>query len=152
METERLRHELIQLYNGDPWIEVQLKQTLSGISAEKAAKRIAEGRNSIWEILNHMIEWRRMLLKRLTGNILPAPEDNFIREISDQTEESWKHTNKELEGTQQEWINFLDELSDEDLEKVYPGNGRSYYYHIQGLLQHDAYHLGQIVLLSKLEY
>jgi uncharacterized damage-inducible protein DinB len=26
----------------------------------------------------------------------------------------------------------------------------TYYEHIQGIIQHDAYHLGQIVLLSKL--
>ena len=35
------------------------------------------------------------------------------------------------------------------MEKVYPNNGMSYYEHIQGIIQHDAYHLGQIVLLAK---
>ena len=152
METERLKQEFSQQYNGDPWIDVQLKNTLSGITAEKAFRRIAEGRNTIWEILNHLIEWRRMLLKRLTGNIIPAPEDNFIREVSDVSEESWERTLEELEKTQQELVSFLDGLSDEDLDRIYHGNAKSYYYHIQGLIQHDAYHLGQIVLLSKLEY
>lgn len=152
METKRLKQELVHLYDGDPWIDVQLKQTLSNISAEKASGRIAKGRNTIWEIVNHLIEWRRMLLKRLKGNVIPAPEDNFIRKISDTSEEAWKRTMEDLEETQQEWVKFLDRLSDDDLEKVYTGNEESYYYHIQGLIQHDAYHLGQIVLLSKLEY
>lgn len=152
METARLKQELMQLYDGDPWIDVRLKPTLSGISAEKASRRIAEGRNTIWEILHHVIEWRRMLLKRLTGNVIPAPKDNFIREITDISEESWRQTLKELEETERQWVSFLDDLQDDDLEKTYPGNGQRYYYLIQGLIQHDAYHLGQIVLLSKLEY
>lgn len=152
MEAKRLRQEFEQLYDGDPWIDVQLKQTLLKISAEKAAKRIAEGRNTIWEITNHLIEWRRLLLKRLKGEFVPVPEDNFIHEISDSSEEAWKQTLQDLEETQQEWLNFLDGLRDEDLEKTYPGNNQRYYYLIQGLIQHDSYHLGQIVLLSKLEY
>ncbi|NJW51296.1 DinB family protein [Salinimicrobium oceani] len=152
MEIKRLRNEFSNLYNGDPWLDVTLKQTLQGISAEKAAQRIARDRNSIWEILNHLIEWRRMLLKRMSGNIIAVPEDNFIREVPDTSEVSWRHTLAELEETQQDWLSFLDGLQDEDLEKTYSGNGQSYYYLIQGTIQHDAYHLGQIVLLSKLEY
>jgi hypothetical protein len=34
-------------------------------------------------------------------------------------------------------------------ETVYPPNQMTWYEHIQGMLQHDAYHLGQIVLLAK---
>ena len=152
METQRLKQEFSQLYNGDPWIDVTLKQTLHEISAEKAFKKIAEGRNSIWQILNHIIEWRRMILKRLSGTIVPVPEDNFIRKIKDPSEEAWQRTLQDLEETQQEWLLFFDGLKDEDLEKTYPGNGQRFYYLIQGIIQHDAYHLGQIVLLSKLQY
>ncbi|WP_324719262.1 DinB family protein [Salinimicrobium sp. HB62] len=152
METQRLKQEFSQLYDGDPWIDENLKQTLKGISAEKARKKIAEGRNSIWQIVVHIIEWRRMILKRLNGNIISVPEDNFIRETLDTSEEAWKKTLQELEQSQQEWLEFFDNLKDEDLEKTYPGNDQRYYYLIQGIIQHDAYHLGQIVLLSKLEY
>lgn len=152
MEAERLKQEFSQLYDGNPWIDVTIKESLSGISSEKASKRIAGGRNTIWEILNHMIEWRRMLLKRMNGNITSVPEDNFIREVPDPSEGSWKRTLKEFDKIQQEWLSFLDSLEDEDLEKTYPGNGERYYFLIQGIIQHDAYHLGQIVLLSKLEY
>ncbi|WP_235811010.1 DUF1572 domain-containing protein [Aequorivita aquimaris] len=37
-----------------------------------------------------------------------------------------------------------------DFEKEYPTNKHSYYKHIHGIIQHDAYHLGQIVLLAKM--
>ncbi len=34
-------------------------------------------------------------------------------------------------------------------EKIYPPEGQTYYEHIHGNIQHDAYHLGQIVMLAK---
>jgi hypothetical protein len=32
---------------------------------------------------------------------------------------------------------------------LYKSNGMTYYEYIHGVIQHDAYHLGQIVLLAK---
>ena len=39
--------------------------------------------------------------------------------------------------------------SEKDFEKIYPGNQLNYYEHIHGIIHHDIYHLGQIVLLAK---
>ena len=41
-------------------------------------------------------------------------------------------------------------FDESDFDKIYPSNKMSYYEHIHGIIQHDAYHLGQIVLLTKL--
>jgi hypothetical protein len=46
-------------------------------------------------------------------------------------------------------MKLLKKFKRKDLEKNYSSNGMSYYEHIQGIVQHDAYHLGQIVLLAK---
>ena len=40
METQRLKQEFSQLYDGDPWIDVTLKQTLHEISTEKLLKKL----------------------------------------------------------------------------------------------------------------
>ena len=55
-----------------------------------------------------------------------------------------------MEKTQSDWTGFLQKMKKEELEKMYASNGMTYYEHINGILQHDSYHLGQIVLLSKL--
>ena len=41
-------------------------------------------------------------------------------------------------------------FDDADLAKIYVNNGHTYYEHIHGIIQHDVYHLGQIVILKKL--
>ena len=40
-------------------------------------------------------------------------------------------------------------MNEEALDEIYPNNNASYYKNIHGIIQNDAYHLGQIVLLWK---
>ena len=40
-------------------------------------------------------------------------------------------------------------MNEDALDNMYPHNNASYYKNLLGFNQHDAYHLGQIVLLKK---
>ena len=148
-ETERIASLLSNLYRGHPWLEVTLLETLQTISAKQASAKLFPNGNSIWEILNHLINWRFAVLQRVRGEITNIPENNYFEPQTDISEAAWLRTLKELDDSQKEWILFLKGCNDELLEKEYPVNGLTYYEHIQGIIQHDAYHLGQIVLLAK---
>ncbi|MEO8151044.1 MAG: DinB family protein [Bacteroidia bacterium] len=148
-ETERISKLMGDSYNGNPWIEVTLLGTLKTISAKQAAKKIAPHWNSIWEIVNHIISWRLNLLQRVQGKVINTPADNYFTAITDTSEIAWQDTLKRLEDSQQQWISFLEEFNEEEFEKVYPKNNLTYYEHIHAIISHDAYHLGQIVLLAK---
>ena len=137
------------LYDGDPWIGVNLIDSLQKISAEKANKKIGD-HNSVWEILNHLVAWRENVLERINGKVMHSPENNYFSPVSDVSEKAWKNSLKALEDSQKKWIAFLDAFREKDLEKVYLPNNMNYYEHIHGILQHDAYHLGQINLLIKI--
>jgi|SRR5690606_7114221 len=149
-ESERIRQLFIDLLDGDPWLGVNIISTLEGISAEKATARIAPGRNSIWEIVNHMTSWRLNVLKRFEGGVIPSPDHNYILPVETVTEEAWRESIENLKRSQGQWLDYLKTADEEALDSVYPGNSGTYYYHVHGILQHDAYHLGQIVLLAKL--
>ncbi len=129
--------------------DVNLLGTLKKISAKQASKKISPNWNSIWEITNHIISWRENVLERVQGRVLQTPADNYFSEIRETTENDWKETLKNLEDSQQQWFQFLKEFSEDNFSKIYPNNQMTYYEHIHGILQHDAYHLGQIVLLAK---
>lgn len=149
-ETERIIKLFGDLYNGDPWIDVTVTGTLKNISAQQAAKRPIPGCNSIWEIVNHLISWRLNVLERVQGKVIQTPSDNYFTRISDSTDSAWKDTLNRLDESQQQWISFLHSFREGDFSKIYPNNKMTYYEHIHGIVQHDAYHLGQLVLLSKL--
>lgn len=148
-ETKRISKLLEAIYDGSPWIDVNLTETLENISAEQAAKKLSLKCNSIWEIVNHIISWRQNVLQRLQGAIIKTPGHNYFVPVKDISTTAWKKTLKDLKATQQQWTKFLGGFKEEDFEKVYPNNGLSYYEHIHGIIQHDAYHLGQISLLIK---
>lgn len=149
-EVQRAAKLFEELYDGTPWIHVNLVSVLTLIDAKQASKSISPSCHSIWEIANHLISWRQNVLQRVQGKITKAPTDNYFRPIEDISENAWKETLQMLEHSQQQWVNFFKTLKEEDFDKVYPGGSQmTYYEYIHGILQHDAYHLGQIVLLAK---
>ncbi|HEY5370958.1 MAG TPA: hypothetical protein VIJ75_18390 [Hanamia sp.] len=46
-ETKRIKKLFGDLYNGRPWIDITIMDTLKYISAEQAAKKVTPERNSI---------------------------------------------------------------------------------------------------------
>ncbi len=150
-ETERIIKLFEDLYDGSPWIDVTLIGTLENVSAEQAMQRPLPGRNSIWEILNHLISWRLNVLQRVQGKVIKTPDNNYIAVIEDSSPAAWANTIQRLKDSQQHWVDFLKTFREEDFTKIYPNNSMTYYEHIHGIIQHDAYHLGQIVILAKSE-
>lgn len=148
-DTSRIIKLFEDLYEGNPWLDITLHETLSKISSEQAAKKILPQWNSIWEITNHLISWRQNVLLRVMDKIVETPADNYITPITDNSEASWANTLQHLRDTQHQWISFIESVTEEEFERVYPPNGHTYFEHIHSIIQHDAYHLGQIVLLAK---
>lgn len=148
-ERNRIKSLFEKIYNGSPWIDVTIVSTLENISHRQAHKRIFADCNSIWEITNHLIAWRSNVLKRVQGKKIKTPASNYIEKVENNSAKAWAATLKRFAKTQEQWLHFLEGLKPEQLETLYPGNNMTYYEHIQGILQHDAYHLGQIVLLKK---
>src|SRR4030095_14836343 len=148
-ETARIQKLFEDLYNGSPWIDVNIMGTLVKITSSQAAKKTAPW-NSIWEIANHMISWRNHVLQRLQDNNPQVTKDNYFFPVADISEAAWKETLKRFENSQQEWIDFLKKFIENDLEIVNLRSNLTYYEHIHSIIHQDVYHLGQIVLLSKI--
>jgi uncharacterized damage-inducible protein DinB len=136
-------------YSGNPWIDVTITGTLKSITAKQAAGKHGS-LNSIWQIVNHMIAWRKALLARVKDKPVSQPDDNFIFPVKDTSPKAWKETIKRFESSQKSLVAFLGKSKDSMLEKVSPTSGYSYYELIMAILLHDTYHIGQIMLIKKL--
>jgi len=148
-ENELIIKLFEDLFAGSPWIDVTIMGTLKGISSKNASKKISVNQNSIWEIVNHLISWRLNVLQRVQGKVINTPGNNYFEPITDSSPSAWERTLKELQDSQTQWLEFLKQLRPNTFSKVYPNNKMTYYEHIHGIIQHDAYHLGQITLLAK---
>ncbi len=148
-EINRIISLFEKLYDGEPWIDINIRSVLANITPKQAATKPLPTGNSIWEIVNHLINWRTNVLKRLQGISVTTPDNNYFEPIPVQSKVAWARTLDEYDDTQKQWLEFLKNFNPESFELRYPNNNMTYYEHIQGILQHDSYHLGQIVLLSK---
>lgn len=148
-DVKRFQKLFTDHYDGDPWIEINLKETLKGITPAMASQKVGS-LNSIWQIVNHVISWRETLLKRVQNEYVPSPENNFIETISDVSAEAWEETLTRLQKSQENLLLYLSGDKEIDFDEN-PSQGQySRYELIEGILQHDVYHLGQVVLLKKM--
>lgn len=149
-EAHRITSLFEKLYNGKPWLDINMVSTLKSIHAKQAQKRVLKNCNTIWEITAHVIAWRQNVLQRVNGEVITTPNHNYIEEVKDTSEAAWENTLRDLDVSQKQWVDFLKTSSDNSLKLIYTPNNMTYYEHIHGIIQHDAYHLGQIMLLKKL--
>lgn len=149
-EQEQLAKLFSDLFNGSPWIDVNVMNTLDEVSAKEAATKVFPNFNSIWEIVHHQIRWRETVMRRLHGEEVESPEDNYFSYIRDRSELAWTQTRDAFRESQTVWLSFIAQATKEDLLKAVVPTPFSKYELVHGILQHDAYHLGQIRLLLKL--
>ncbi len=134
----------------DVWF-VSLGNALGGVTAENAVWKPEGADNSIWETVNHIIFWNERWLQRYRGE-LNEPQDVENKGTFKSKENDWQKTLERLWTVMDEWREKLDIITDEKLESPvnaqYQEAWRSPLAH-QNI--HNAYHIGQIVLLRKLQ-
>lgn len=119
-----------------------LLDALQGITPEQASWK-PEGKDvhSIMEIVNHIISGKKWILSLLEGK-KPAYEEGSLA--------SWEDTVKGLEEVQGKVISLLKE-KDINLDEKIPGEESTWGEMLYGVLAHDCYHLGQIIILKSLQ-
>jgi len=148
MEINRIARLFSDLQHGDCWIGTNFKHTLHGMDAATASRTVAGETNSIWHLVFHLIYWRTSVINRLNGNLNPPPFSDF--KLPDElNEQNWKQTLHDFESTYHLLRSTINHFKAENLEKPSPKESQTYFQLIMGCLQHDAYHLGQIVIVRK---
>lgn len=150
-KTKLLIASLKSIYDGPAWHGPSIKETLAKIESTDMLKSTDKSHNIV-EILNHMTAWRRYAIKKLQGDgdYEVSDSENFspVKSININT---WQKALDDLEKSQQELLELLSEVEDNKLKEVVAGRKFSYYFLLDGIVNHDVYHLGQIVLLNQLD-
>ena len=156
-EAARLIDQLIRAHDGDVWHGSPLKTNLEGITAEQAAKRPPNGAHSIWELVLQATGWRNEVSRRATGQPAGEPPEGDWPDVGDPSPARWQAALDALDASHRELVKVVSGRSDEQLLKPTNdprnrplGTGVSYYELLHGIVQHDAYHSGQIAILRKI--
>ena len=155
-EAARLIDQITRAHDGDPWHGTPVKAILAGVTHEQAARRPPNGGHSIWELVLHMTGWRREVARRATGEPAREPEAGDWPPVGDPTAARWQEARAALDASHRDLIAKVKQLSDDrmlqptnDSRNRELGTGVTYYELLHGIVQHDAYHAGQISILKK---
>jgi len=156
-DVQFLHEQLRKGYSDDPWHGPSTVDALKGITAAEAAAHPIPGAHSVWDIVLHMTAWQNEVRRRLAGKGPTPPEEGDWPEPAG-TETDWQQDRERLGASLDELLDVLGGLSEGDLERrggaisdrdPALGTGVTHRAMVNGLVQHHAYHTGQISLLRK---
>jgi uncharacterized damage-inducible protein DinB len=156
-ESARIIDQLERAHDGDPWHGSPIKDILKGVTAEEAARQPPNGAHSIWELVLHATGWRNEVARRAKGEPAGEPPAGDWPAVGDPTPARWAAALAAFDASHDALVTVARGMSDDRLlqptndPRNRPlGTGVTYYELLHGIVQHDAYHAGQIAIVRKL--
>lgn len=137
-----LLHELQTTHNKADWF-VPINTAVEGLTAEQASWQPTGGGHSAGQLAYHLLFWNRQNLQRLKGE----PRDKFSGN-NDETftkfdDKQWADTVKQLDEVLTELEKLVESADDKKLSSIATT--------VANISTHNAYHVGQIVYVRKLQ-
>jgi uncharacterized damage-inducible protein DinB len=146
-ETVRIADQLKRVYRGPAWLGPALTEILSDVTQEQAARRPVSHAHTIWELVLHIAAWMRIGRERLTAT---TTRDHTEDENWPPVAGSWQNALSMLEREERQLEGAILSFAEERLNEPAPATEpQTFYELLHGVVQHAAYHGGQIVLLKK---
>lgn len=141
---------------GPVWHGPSLAELLSNVSAAEAMARPAAGSHSIGELVRHVVFWcddsrARLVEAGVVGSTRSEPEKgaDWPSVASRLDERGWWKLVEDLTASHRELANAVKLLSPDRLAARVPGRTVTFEDMLRGVVEHAAYHGGQIAILRR---
>src|SRR5262249_52923016 len=149
-QAQNLADQLERAFRGGAWHGPAVAEALAGVDAATAAARPFPGAHSIWENVHHLTVWNEVPRRRLDGGRLTAPPaERDWPPVKDLSPDAWRAALAALAGAHAALHARVLDLADGRLDDPVAGSDPTVRGMLLGVLQHNAYHAGQIVLLRR---
>lgn len=153
-EMSHIINQLDQTFDKNPWYGEPIHSILKSVDPGNVFKSPTEGIHTIAELVTHLITYRVFAIKRLTGDddFYVSQEKSFCwQRLYPEKKDAWDNLMDKLTTEHQHLLSILRESDSSILDKTVGGQSYSFRYLLNGIIQHDLYHLGQIVLIKKMQ-
>ncbi|MDZ4801842.1 MAG: DinB family protein [Bryobacteraceae bacterium] len=147
-QLERIASELQHSLMGPAWHGESLFELLTGVTSEAAAAKPIPGAHSMHEIVLHLTRWVEIASGAL--NAQRIPEWPFPDDWPSPESTPWDRALADLKQATGELAGYTGQIREEQLDTQASGRAYSLGVLLLGVVQHAAYHGGQIALLRKL--
>ncbi|MBB2145556.1 hypothetical protein GM921_08680 [Pedobacter sp. LMG 31464] len=148
--------ELKKAYNGDTWHGNNVLDLLLTADPQKVFTHPIPNAHSIAELTLHLTAWTEEVVDRIEGKAAKTPSLGDWPIPIEKSEQEWEVIVKDFKSANEKLIALINgflplQWSSEVKDKRIPelGTGVNNAQLINGLIQHHAYHSGQIALLLK---
>ena len=138
--------------NGEPWFGRAVYKLLDEIDESKVFTKPNNTEHSLIELIWHMNTWAEFTLANLENGSpeeLKTIEENDWRTIDPQ-KHTWKNGLKEFKSIHKKIVEVFSEKDDDYLKEIVPNRKFNFRFMLNGLIQHNIYHTGQVAYLNKL--
>lgn len=144
-EIERIARLLEKTFDKQPWYGPSIMEVLQ-MDPATAESRCGTA-HSIIELVLHMTSWRVFATKRLQGDAAYEVTD----EMNFPKTGTWQEAVRNLQSSQQALVEAVKKFPEGRLGELVPHKTNKYTYYtlLHGIIQHDIYHIGQIMLIRK---
>lgn len=148
---DNLIASLSEIFEGEPWYGESVMRKLENVPYIIGDKICIPESHNVSQIVSHLIAWKTFTLEKLKGNadysiVINSEEDWPEIEVSSRKE--WEDLKHDLVVAQSSLYEFLKKKNDDFLDQNVAGREYTYEYLINGIIQHDIYHLGQIGIIQ----
>lgn len=135
------------MYNGPAWQGPALKEVLAGVNEERAKVRTLASAHTIWELTLHIAAWMRIPRERLSAT---SVREHTAEENWPAVSGSWGNALALLDREEHELEQAILAFPETRLNEPAPApEPQTFYVLLHGVIQHIAYHAGQIAILKK---
>jgi uncharacterized damage-inducible protein DinB len=137
-----LLEELRSTHNVAGWF-APANTAVQGLTAEQASWKPKDDEHSIGQLANHILFWDRRNLEKFKGEPLDKYAGNNDETFNSFDSKSWAATVQQLDAVMTEWEKAVEAADDKKVESWAPT--------IANIATHNAYHIGQIIFIRKLQ-
>jgi len=143
-EIQKIIDIVTHTFEKDAWHGPAVKEVLTKLKPEHAGLTVGNS-HTIEELIRHMAAWRNYVIKKLQGDetFELSDADNFP------TRKNWEEALRLLEESQTNLLAALNNTPDDVLSKKVPGRPFKFFTMLHGIIHHDLYHTGQIMMILK---
>jgi uncharacterized damage-inducible protein DinB len=137
-----LLHELQTTHNKADWF-VPISVAVDGLTAEQASWQPSGGGHSAGQLTYHLLFWNRQNLEKLQGKTPAKFSGNNDETFNKFDDKQWNDTVKQLDQVMTDFEKLVESANDKQLSSMATT--------IANICTHNAYHVGQIVYVRKLQ-
>ena len=136
--------------NGEPWYGKPILALLQGADPAQVNVKPNANSHTLNELLYHMIYWAEFTLNCVHGIRPPVDYDDLDWPAIDPVEQTWQKGLSRFKTIHGQLTDQLQTKDDTLLKEMVEGTRYNFRFMLNGLIQHNIYHVAQIAYITKL--